>query len=201
MDKRAAGERALRLRRFTLVGEPPPDPVAILVGAPHTSNWDMFLMLWMCWAKDIEPHFLMKQEVFRGPGGPVFRAVGGIPVDRSRPQGLVDEMVARGASGERFQLVIAPEGTRKRKTYWKSGFYRIAQSLDVPICLGWCDGPSRSVGFGPVLRPSGDVRADMDIVRAFYADKHGIHPSAKTEPRLREEESEEPGQTEGHAEA
>lgn len=189
MDKRTTGERALRLRRLTLVGDPPPDPVAILIGAPHTSNWDLFVMLWMCWAKDVDPHFLMKQEVFRGPGAPLFRSIGGIPVDRARPQGLVEDMVARGESGERFQLVIAPEGTRKPKKYWKSGFYRIAEQLDVPICLGYVDGPSRTVGFGPALRPSGDVRADMDVVRAFYADKHGFAPERRTEPRLREEDT------------
>jgi 1-acyl-sn-glycerol-3-phosphate acyltransferase len=189
MDKRVIGERALRMRGWSIAGDPPPpDPVVIMVAAPHTSAWDFPLMLWLSWASGVDPHFLAKQELFRGPMGPFMRSVGGITVDRGNPEGVVDDIAARAAAAEHFQLVIAVEGTRKKKTYWKSGFYRIAQQADLPICLGWCDGPTRTLGYGPTIRPTGDVRADMDFIRAFYADKRGVNPELRTEPRLREED-------------
>ena len=90
---------------------------------------------------------------------------------------------------EHFLLVLAAEGTRGKADFWKSGFYRIAQQTGLPIALGFIDGPTRTMGFGPTFLPTGDVSADMDRVRAFYADKHGIHPELRTEPRLREEET------------
>jgi hypothetical protein len=115
------------------------------------------------------------------------RSMGGITVDRTKPQGVVEDLAARAATAEHLHLVIAVEGTRARKRYWKSGFYRIAQQADVPMCLGFCDGPTRTVGYGPTIRATGDVRADMDLIRAFYADKRGVNPQRRTEPRLREE--------------
>lgn len=196
MDMRAIGVRALKMRGWTIAGEPPPsDPVVIMVAAPHTSTWDFPLMVWLSWASGVDPHFLGKKELFRGPMGPFMRRMGGISIDRNNPQGVVDALVARAGTADRFQLVIAAEGTRKKKSYWKSGFYRIAQQADVPICLGWCDGPTRTVGYGPTFRVTGDIRADMDRIRAFYADKHGVNPELRTEPRLREED--EPGEQDG----
>ncbi len=188
MNRRTIGERALRARGWRIVGEPPSDPVVVFIAAPHTSNEDLFLMLWMSWAKGMHPRFLMKQEAFRGPAGSMFRAVGGIAVDRDRPEGLIEGIVEEAERVGRMQVVIAPEGTRAAGRYWKSGFRRIARTLDVPICLGWCDGPTKQVGFGPSVRPTSDVRADMDLIRAFYADKRGVHPERRTEPRLREED-------------
>ena len=193
MDRRRVGERALRMRGWTIAGEPPPaDPVSVMIGAPHTSNWDLFLMLWLCWASDVEPHFLMKKETFRGPGATAFRRLGGIPVDRSDPGRLVSDLSARAgaalAAGDRLQIVIAPEGTRRAGSYWKSGFYRLAHQASVPLCLGWCDGPTRTVGYGPTMRTTGDVGADMDRIREFYATKRGVNPKHKTVARLREED-------------
>jgi len=189
MDKQAIGARALAMRGWTIAGEPPPaDPVVVMIAAPHTSAWDFPLMLWLSWASGVDPHFLAKEELFRGPMGPFMRSMGGITVDRTKPQGVVEDLAARAATAEHLHLVIAVEGTRARKRYWKSGFYRIAQQADVPMCLGFCDGPTRTVGYGPTFRPSGDIRADMDLIRAFYADKHGVNPDNRTEPRLREED-------------
>ena len=197
MDKRTVGARALRMRGWTIAGEPPPpDPVSVMIGAPHTSNWDLFLMLWLCWASDVEPRFLMKKEAFRGPGATAFRRLGGIAVDRSNPGTLLEDLSARAgsalATGDRLQIVIAPEGTRKAGTYWKSGFYRLAHQSSIPICLGWCDGPTRTVGYGPTIRTTGDVRADMDRIREFYATKRGVNPKRRTIARLREEDRDSP---------
>lgn len=189
MDTAALAQRILRSTGWTVQGEAPPDPVVVLVAAPHTSAWDFAVMLLLSRASGVEALFLGKQELFRGPMGPFMRRMGGISIDRENPAGVVDELAARARSSERFQLVIAAEGTRKPAQYWKSGFYRLAEQAGIPICLGFCDGPSRTMGYGPTFQPSGDVRADMDLVRAFYADKRGINPEKRTTPRLREEDA------------
>jgi 1-acyl-sn-glycerol-3-phosphate acyltransferase len=160
-----------------------------MVAAPHTSNWDFPLMLWLTWASGVEPYFLAKRELFRGPLSPVMRRAGGISIDRDNPQGVIADLVARARSEHRFQLVIAAEGTRAKGRYWKSGFYRLAREADLPVCLGWCDGPTRTLGYGPTFRLSGDVRRDMDLIRGFYAGKRGVRPHLRTEPRLREEDA------------
>jgi 1-acyl-sn-glycerol-3-phosphate acyltransferase len=176
----------LRLSRWHTVGEVPSS--GILVGAPHTSNWDWVAMLLLMWSGGVPPRVLIKAEIMRTPLGPLLRANGGISLDRQNPGNVVRDLLAEARTGEPFLLIIAAEGTRKKGDYWKSGFYRIAQQTGLPISLGFIDGPTHTMGFGPSLRPSGDVVADMDIIRAFYADKHGIHPRLRTEPRLREEE-------------
>jgi 1-acyl-sn-glycerol-3-phosphate acyltransferase len=175
----------IRVSGWRVVGEVPSQ--GVLVGAPHTSYWDFVLMLLVMWNGGVPPRVLMKKELFIGPLGWFLRATGGIPVDRSNPAGLVRDLVEQARSGAPFLLIIAAEGTRRRSDYWKSGFYRIARSADLPIALAFVDGPTRTTGFGATLHLTGDVAADMDRVRAFYADKRGIRPALRTEPRLREE--------------
>ncbi len=176
----------LRVTGWHVVGETP--RVGIVVGAPHTSYWDWVVMILVMWHGGVSPRALIKQEAFKGPLGALLRSTGGIPVDREHPAGLVRMLMTQARSGEPFLLVVAAEGTRKKADYWKSGFYRIARAARMPIVLGFVDRPTRTLGFGPSFVPTGDVTADMDVVRAFYADKHGIHPDRRTEPRLREED-------------
>ena len=179
-----------RLSRWTLVSAPvPQDGAGILIGAPHTSNWDFLHMLAISAEAGISVKFLAKKTLFVPPLGWVMRALGGIPVDRAAPTGLVEDLSERVRSGERFYLVISPEGTRSAGTYWKSGFYRIALTTGLPITLGFVDRTTMTAGFGPTFTASGDVRADMDFIRAFYADKAGHDPKRRTEARLREEDA------------
>ena len=180
---------SLALGRYRIVGTPPSEPVSVLVAAPHTSNWDFPLMLFMAWRSGLSPRWLGKKEMFAGPLGFFFRALGGVSVDRGAPGALVADLVARARSEASLVLVIPAEGTRKKSEYWKSGFYRIASEAEIPIALSFVDNATRTGGFGPVFRPSGDVSADMDIIRAFYADKGGVKPENKTPPRLREEDA------------
>jgi len=188
MSVRSSLSRGLwRLTGWTFVGEPPTERAGILVGAPHTSNWDFVVMLAITSRSGIHAKFLAKKSLFGRPFGFLTRAMGGIPVDRSNPSGLVAELTARVRSGEEFFVVIAAEGTRTKGEFWKSGFYRLAVDSGLPISLGFVDRPTRTAGFGPTFRPTGDVAADMDLVRAFYADKQGIHPRNRTPARLREE--------------
>jgi 1-acyl-sn-glycerol-3-phosphate acyltransferase len=171
--------------RWTAVGEVP--RTGILVGAPHTSNWDFVMMLLIMWRGDVSPRVLIKRELFRGPLGWLLPRLGGIPLDRDNPGTVVHELVAQARSGEPFLLILAAEGTRTKGTYWKSGFWRIAKAAELPIALAFIDGPSRTAGFGPTITATDDVVAVMDLIRAFYADKRGVHPERRTEPRLREE--------------
>lgn len=185
MIRKAFARLMLRLARWRTVGEVPAS--GVLVGAPHTSNWDWVAMLLLMWSGGVQPRVLIKHDFFRGPLGTLLRATGGVPVDRANPGEAVRALLAQAEGDEHFLLILAAEGTRGKGEYWKSGFYRISQQSGLPISLGFIDGPTRTLGFGPTFSPTGDVAADMDRVRAFYADKHGIHPEQRTEPRLREE--------------
>jgi len=185
--RRTAARVFWRVSRWNLVTERVPrDQAGILIGAPHTSNWDFVLMLAIAGEADLDFRWLGKHTLFKRPFGPLMRALGGIPVDRRDPAGLVDELTARIAEGDGFYLVVTPEGTRSGSG-WKSGFYRIARAADLPVTLGYVDRTTMTTGLGPTIRLTGDVPADMDVVRAFYADKAGFTPSRRTEPRLREE--------------
>lgn len=175
--------------RYSFRSQPAPEGSAILIGAPHTSNWDFALMLAITWRLGISVRWLGKNALFRRPFGPVMRALGGIPVDRRNPGRLVADLVARAREGERFLLVVTPEGTRGQGRYWKSGFYRIARDAGLPVVLGYVDAVTRTSGLGPTLHLTGDVSADMDRVREFYADKQGIRAQDFITPRLREEDS------------
>lgn len=183
--RRGLARVVIRLFRWHVVGEVPHQ--GVLVGAPHTSYWDFVLMLLVMWNGGVPPRVLMKRELFVGPLGWFLRACGGIPVDRSNPVGVVRDLVQQARSGEPFLIIIAAEGTRRKSDYWKSGFYRIARAADLPVSLAFIDGPTRTTGFGLTLHLTGDVAADMDRIRAFYAGKRGIRPALRTEPRLREE--------------
>jgi 1-acyl-sn-glycerol-3-phosphate acyltransferase len=190
MLRKALARLVLRLSRWRTVGRAPTS--GILVGAPHTSNWDWVAMLLLTWQDGVQARVLIKRELFRGPLAVVLRVTGGIPLDRRNPGDTVRALLAEAREDDQFLLVLAAEGTRGKADYWKSGFYKIAQQTGLPICLGFIDGPTRTMGFGPTFNPSGDVAADMDRVRAFYADKNGIHPELRNEPRLREEETTHP---------
>lgn len=189
MIRRALARAYWAVSRWTLRTEQPPtDRPGILIGAPHTSNWDFVLMLAISTSVGVRVRWLGKHTLFKGAMGPFARALGGIPVDRTDPSLVVDDIVSRVRRGEVFSLVITPEGTRSKGEYWKSGFYRIAREAGMPVTLGYVDRTTMTAGLGPTLELTGDVRADMDLVRAFYADKAGFDPSRRTEPRLREED-------------
>ena len=175
--------------KWKLVTEPAPNRPTILIGAPHTSNWDFVVMLAIAWRLRVDVHWLGKHSLFTGWRGPIMRGLGGIPVDRSDPSKIVDEVVGRMRKGEVFALVITPDGTRGGHTHWKSGFHRIAMATGMPVTLGYLDTTTHTTGLGPTLEMSGDIAADMDRIREFYADKRGIRPHLQVTPRLREEDS------------
>ena len=158
------------------------------VCAPHTSNVDYLMMLAVSWYQGFTLSFLGKDSLFNGPIGIIMRMTGGVPVDRRSPQGLVGQLVDRFAENPDMVLAVPAEGTRRYSEYWKSGFYRIAVAADVPICLAFVDRATKTTGCGPMLRPSGDLAADMDVIREFYGSKVGWKPENFGPIRLRDEE-------------
>ena len=183
--RHAIARVALRAARWHTVGTVPHR--GILVGAPHTSNWDWVLTMLLAWDSRVQIRLLVKDSFFKGPLAPVMRWTGAVELDRDAPGETIRALLADAENDETFLLGIAAEGTRGKSEYWKSGFYRISQKTGIPITLAFIDKPSRRVGWGPTFEPTGDVRADMDRIRAFYADKTGLRPELATEPRLREE--------------
>lgn len=174
--------------RWRLVGQGAPSEPTVLIGAPHTSNWDFVFMLGIAWYHRMDFKWLGKKSLFKGWRGPIMRGLGGIPVDRENPSEVVTNVVARIRGGEVFALVVTPDGTRSNKGYWKSGFYRIARETGMPLTLGFVDRTTMTTGLGDTIKLTGNVKADMDVIRAFYADKAGLRPHLRTEPRLREED-------------
>jgi 1-acyl-sn-glycerol-3-phosphate acyltransferase len=185
MVRQKLARAVARVTGWRLVGDVP--HTGLVVGAPHTSNWDFVIMLMVMWNGGVPPRVLVKKELFKGPLGWLLRRIGSIPIDRGNPAGLVRNLVDEARGDEPFLLILAAEGTREKAEYWKSGFYRIAEQSGLPISLAFVDGPSKTAGFGPTFTVSGDVAADMDRIRAFFVDKRGIRPAQRTEPRLREE--------------
>jgi 1-acyl-sn-glycerol-3-phosphate acyltransferase len=178
----------LRLTGWKLEGEPPPVPKCVVIGAPHTSNFDGVLLVVLSWRWGLGVNWIGKDTLFEPPLGHLMRRLGGIAVDRSAPHGVVGEMTAAMEKRDRVALCITPEGTRGYTDHWKSGFYQIALAAQVPIVLGYVDYPRKRFGFGPLYYPTGDVKKDMDAIRAFYADKEGRFPKEKGEIRLKQED-------------
>jgi len=183
--RRTFARIALRAVRWRTAGEVPRR--GILVGAPHTSNWDWALTMLLAWDSSVQIRLLVKESFFKGPLAPFMRWTGAVALDRDNPGATIKRLLADAETDETFLLGIAAEGTRGKGDYWKSGFHRISRQTGIPITLAYLDGPSRTVGWGPTFTPTEDVRADMDRIRAFYADKTGLKPELATVPRLREE--------------
>ncbi len=179
--------RALRLVGWSPLGERPLEEKFVLIAAPHTSNWDLPLMLLLAIHFDLSISWVGKHTLFRRPFGGLMRWLGGIAVDRRAHHDLVAHLSEVFANAERLVIAVPAEGTRGRTEHWKSGFYWIARGAGVPIVLGTLDYATKRGGFGPTLRPTGNVAADMDLIRAFYADKVGLHPEKFGPVRLADE--------------
>jgi 1-acyl-sn-glycerol-3-phosphate acyltransferase len=154
-------------------GDPPGLRQYVVIAAPHTSNWDFLYTLCLAFIYRLDPVMMMKDAWFRWPLGSLFRWLGMLPIDRSRANDLVAESVAKFNQRDNLIIVIPPSGTRKRVLYWKTGFYHIANGAGVPIVLGFLDYRRKVGGFGLTVHPSGDIDADMVIIRNFYRDVSG----------------------------
>ena len=148
----------------------------IICAAPHTTNWDLIIGKLFYGAIGRETGFMMKKDWFFWPLGPIFRWMGGIPVDRSRKTSLVDQMIKIAKSSQKFHLAITPEGTRKANPNWKKGFYYIAQGASMPILLIAIDYEKKCMTAEKVIHPSGDLDKDMREIKLYYKNFKGKYP-------------------------
>lgn len=163
----------------------PTEKKYVLVGAHHTTNWDLPVALLFSMASGIKFNFLAKDDLFWWPLGIILHWLGGIPVNRRAHTNFVEQLAEEFGKREELVIVVTPEGTRKRTEYWKTGFYYLALSAKVPVALGYLDYPNKRLGIGKMMHPSGDIEADFDLLRTFYADKKGKFPHQHGEIRIR----------------
>jgi len=159
---------------WTLVGAAPSVPKCVFIFAPHTSNWDFIVMYLAKIAKGVNVNFLGKHTLFRWPYGWFFRWLGGIPVVRHEKHNVVDDSIHAFAQNAHLWLAMAPEGTRSKTDYWRSGFYHIAVGAKVPVQLCFLDTTKRELGLGPVIELCGNIEQDFETLRNFYGAKRGI---------------------------
>jgi len=145
----------------------------ILAVAPHTSNWDFLLGVIVRGVKGFHSNYLGKASLFKPPFGFVFKALGGIAVDRSKRSNIVDQVVAEVKKREKFGLAIAPEGTRKQVNQWKTGFYYIAVKAGIPIIPVQLDWGNRVVRFLEPLYPSGDINRELPEIQSKFEHIRG----------------------------
>jgi 1-acyl-sn-glycerol-3-phosphate acyltransferase len=170
---RAFAGAVLRLGGWRVTGAWPDLPRVVVIVAPHSSAWDVIWGLAAKVALGLGIVFIGKKEAFWGPVGWFLRRVGGHPVDRSAPGGIVEQVVAEMNHAERMWFVLAPEGTRRQVEKWKPGFWRVAKAADVPVfCLGF-DYPSKRIILGETVQLSEDMDADIKRIRALFADYRG----------------------------
>ncbi len=167
---------ALRMAGWDFEGEIPTLSKFVLIAAPHTSNWDFPIVMSIALALGLDAHWIGKHTLFRWPLGRLLHWLGGIPVVRSEQRGVVAQMVDAFEGHDRLVFAVAPEGTRKQVDRWKTGFYHIALGAAVPIFPAYFDYPRKVVGVGPPLMPSGDLEADIESLKAFYASFTGKNP-------------------------
>lgn len=176
-----------RLTGWRVEGRLPPLPKLVVIGAPHTTNWDFVVMLAVMASLGVKVSFIGKHSLFKRPFGALMRRLGGIPVRRDVRESVVEQMAAAFAAADSLILVLAPEGTRSRSEHWKSGFYHIARSAGVPIVPGKIHYEKKVVVLGEPLTPGDDLSEDMQRLRDFYADGFGRFPHQASSVRLIEE--------------
>ena len=175
---RAFGRGVLRLGGWRMEGPWPDVKKMVVIVAPQSSAWDA---IWGIAAKvglGLGIVFIGKKEAFWGPVGWILRKVGGVPVDRSAPGGIVDQVAQEIRASERMWFVLAPEGTRRKVEQWKTGFWKIARRAEVPVlCVGF-DYPDRAIRIGELVTLTDDMEADLARIRAKFAHYRGKHRNA-----------------------
>ncbi len=177
----------LKLLGWTYSGGIPNIDKCVIIVAPHTSNWDFVLGISLKLALKLDLSYLGKNSLFKWYSGWFFKGLGGIPVDRVSHQNIVEQVVQKFDISSRLWLALSPEGTRTKINYWRSGFYHIALAANVPIVTVYIDATTKSLGFGPIVKLTGDVDKDMAIFRDFFNTKTGICPEKTNPVRLKQQ--------------
>ena len=176
----------MKITGWRIEGQFPNHRKCVIIAAPHTSNMDFIHMMTFAFASRVKVYWFGKSNLFKGPFKWFFTWFGGIPVNRDMNTSLVDrsaELIARATD---LIVAIPAEGTRFKREYWKSGFYYIAQKAKVPIVLCYADYSKKIYGFGPSLIPSGDIKADFDVLGKFYQKIKGKRPERFTLPKIKD---------------
>lgn len=180
----------LRRSGWTLLYDGLPARQGVLIAYPHTSNWDFVAAMTARWAIGMPITFWGKDSLFRVPlFGAWLRWLGGVPVQRDTPQGMVGHMVQRMHSareqGRFLWLALAPEGTRSRREAWRSGFHAVAVQAGVPLAVACMDYGRKRVGITGFLQLCGDEAADLAAIARLLDGVAGRHPKLATPIRLR----------------
>ena len=174
--RRALGRLFLRVAGWTIIGDVPSDPKFVAIFAPHTSNWDFVIAVAVMFALDIHARWLGKHTLFWWPLGWLLRGLGGWPVQRDSPQGIVAEVADAIRAEPHFILALAPEGTRRRVDEWHTGFYRIAERAGVPIVPVALDWGRHEITIGDPVHPEGDATRMIEQLRARYRVDMALRP-------------------------
>ena len=168
----------LRMTGWKVEGSLPPEAAkAVVIAAPHTSNWDLPYMLVCAFALRMDIYWMGKKSIFKFPFKTLMLWMGGIPVDRAKASNLVAASAEALTTAQGpLQLVVPPEATRAKTRVWKTGFYYIAVAAKVPILMTYLDYSRKTGGIGPLFWPTGDIEKDMPAIRAFYAPFKGKYP-------------------------
>jgi 1-acyl-sn-glycerol-3-phosphate acyltransferase len=169
----------VRLTGWKTEGTVHQPPRFVIIAAPHTSNWDAFIMLAAAYIFRVKLAWFIKDAAFFFPLGVIIRAFGGVPIDRMARSNVVAQAVERFQQSERLILAVPPEATRKKSTGWKTGFYHIARGANVPIVLGYLDYRRKVAGMGPAFMPTGDIEADFKVFEQFYASVTPKYPDQR----------------------
>ena len=146
---------------------------AVMVAAPHTSNWDFLYARLAFFIMGIRLKYTIKRELFFFPLGALLKVLGGIPINRSERGNMVDRMIKLFDGYDDLVVLITPEGTRSYAKDWKKGFYYVAEGAKVPIVIGYLDYKKKHAGIGPMIYPSGDYDKDLRTIKEFIA---GVTP-------------------------
>ena len=166
----------MKLFGWSIHGELPDANKFVIIGVPHTSNWDFILVIATATALGIRISWMAKNTLFRGLAGPIFKWMGGVAIDRNAPGGVVGDSVSTFNRSEKLILCITPEGTRGKVTTWKSGFYRIVQEANIPLLLATFDYGKKELVLGPVFPISGDYESDLERIKEHYKGVKAKHP-------------------------
>lgn len=181
-----------RLCGWRTEGAVPQPPRFVIIAAPHTSNWDAFIMVTAAYIFRVKLAWFVKDAAFVFPLGPIVRFFGGIPIDRKARNNVVGQAVARFQNTDRLILAVPPEATRKRSDSWKTGFYHIARGAGVPIVLGYVDYGRKVAGLGPAFVPTGDIQTDFKVFDVFYAAVTPKFPAQRGTVAVRPSEFQSP---------
>ena len=166
----------LKMTGWKTEGQVPDIPKFVMIAAPHTSNWDLPFTLFIALTMRLNIYWMGKEEIFKAPFRGVFIWLGGIPVDRSKSNNMVQQSIDQFAASDRLVLTVPPSGTRRKVLYWKTGFYHIAKGAGVPIALGFLDYKRKRGGIQGVFVPTGDIDADMKEITELYKNVTGKYP-------------------------